>query len=287
VRALLLIAVSTFCWAIIEPLGALAGVSGYQVVWTRYGAHVLFMLAVFAPRHGTRLVWSPQPLRQVFRSLLMLGMPLCFLWSARHMAIGNVMAVFWIAPLLVIAMTRLSGGSSGGMPTCAAALAGFAGAVLIWSPHAGLLRPASVLAVGMAFCFALYVMVSRAMKEEFILCKLFHTALWVFACLTVALPFFWRTPSVRGLVAMGTIGLLGWLGLWALDRAIELAPPEQLAPMLYMQILWTALIGAVSGARMPAHRTLAGVLLIASGLCAVLLRSGGATGKRALEVGHG
>ena len=84
VKALLFIAASTLCWAVMEPLGALAGVSGYQVVWTRYGTHLLLMLAVFAPRHKTGLFRSPSNLRQICRSLLMLGMPLCFLWSAQR-----------------------------------------------------------------------------------------------------------------------------------------------------------------------------------------------------------
>jgi drug/metabolite transporter (DMT)-like permease len=217
----------------------------------------------------------------------MLAMPLCFLWSAERLAIHNTMAVFWIAPLLVIILAALAGNNGAGTHNKAATVAGFVGALLIYRPDSSVFRPATALSLGMACCFALYLIISRAMKEEFVLTKLFHTALWVFACLSAGLPFFWQTPSLRGFVSMAIIGVVGWCGLFFLDRALELAAPVYLAPMLYTQLIWIILLEAILRNNTPGHRTVAGILLIAgSGLVTLLWKEAGAPKQQpCVEVG--
>jgi drug/metabolite transporter (DMT)-like permease len=271
-KALGLIAASMLCWAIMEVFGASADVSGYQVVWTRYGTHLLWMIVLFAPRHGTKLVRSSHSGWHVFHSLLMLGMPLFFLWSVERITFRNTMAVFWFCPPLIIILAKTMGDSSSGVQRGVAAIPGFLGALLIYRPDARVFQPGVIFALGMALCFAMYLIVSRSMKEEFTLCRLFHTGLWVFAPLSLGLPLFWRTPSIRSLACMIAIGILGWFGLFALDRAVELASPVYLAPMLYTQLLWSAVIDSVAGGYRPGPRILAALLLVSCGAGAALFR---------------
>jgi hypothetical protein len=73
-RAAFVVAASMLLWIPIESLGAKAGVS-YQVVWTRYGTHLMFMLLVFGPRHDRRLVVARRLRPMILRSLCMPGMP--------------------------------------------------------------------------------------------------------------------------------------------------------------------------------------------------------------------
>src|SRR4051812_11174339 len=113
-RAALLVLVFTFCWAAVELVGSATGVSAYQVVWTRYGIHLALMALLFGPRQGVKLVRTAQPLREVLCSLLMLGMPLCFIWALSRMAASDALAVFWTAPLLIIVITAAIGQQHGG-----------------------------------------------------------------------------------------------------------------------------------------------------------------------------
>ena len=272
-RAFVFIAVSMLCWSLMETLGAGTGVSGYQVVWTRYGIHLLGMLILLGPRHGANLVRTPHLGRQVFRSLLMLGMPLCFLWSVERIALRNTLAVFWICPLLLIALTQLFGEKSGNLKLLIATVPGFLGAMLIYRLDARVLQPGAILAIAMALCFAMYLVVSRRMMEEFIFSKLFHTALWVFASLTLFLPWFWQTPTIRGFAFVVAIAALGWCGLFMLDRAVELSSPAHLAPVLFIQLAWVALIETVTTRHLPGARNLAGLLFIAIGLVAAIVRN--------------
>jgi hypothetical protein len=266
----LYIAIFTLCWAIIEMLGASAGVSAYQVVWTRYGVHLAFMALVFGPRYGTALVRTPKLGQQIFGSLLMLGMPLSFLWALRTMAPNDAWSVFWVAPLLVIAIAAAMRDRLGGVWTTMASVCGLIGAWLIYKPDLGIFQPAALFAFGMALCFALYMVVMRSMRQEPIMTKLFHTALWVFIGMSVILPSVWYRPTLHGLLAMIAIGVFGWFGLYALDRALEAAPAAILAPVLYTELVWDLLLHwrphvALGG------RTDLGALLIVVAACATFV----------------
>lgn len=262
----LLVGAFTLAWALIELVGPAAGVSPYQVVWTRYGVHLALVLLIFGRRDGLTLVRSAQPAREVFSSLLMLGMPVCFLWAVRHMPVGNTIAVFWLAPALVVAIAATFAGRVGGLPTVAAVAVGLLGALLICKPDARALAPVALLPLGMAACFALYLVTIGSMHHEPVRTKLFHTAFWVFASLTLVLPHFWHTPTPRGLAAMVVIGALGYVGLYALDLALEALPAAVLAPVLYTQLAWDvslrALLRTHLHAPAPDAATLVGTLLV-------------------------
>jgi len=70
----------------IEFLGSYIppGYSPFETVWVRYGTHLIFMFLILGRAEGWRMVRTPQPGRQIFRSLLMLGMPFCFITADGH-----------------------------------------------------------------------------------------------------------------------------------------------------------------------------------------------------------
>lgn len=262
----------TFGWAIVEPLGAFAGVPAYQVVWTRYAVHLAFLAVVFGPRRKLDLVRSPRLFRQILRSLLMLVMPLSFIWAMQTMAPQNVLSVFWIAPVLVIVMAAFTNDQRVGLWTLLATVTGLVGTMLILKPNVDAFQPSALLAVTMAACLALYIVMTRAMRDEIVLSKLFHTALWVFISLSFALPFFWQTPTLRGILAMIGIGLLGLFSLYMLERAVDHMPSAQLAPVLYTQVAWELLIQWSGHATTPDKKAILGFVLVLAAAIPPLLR---------------
>jgi drug/metabolite transporter (DMT)-like permease len=282
------VAAFTLCWAVVETIGPAAGVSAYQVVWTRYGVHLAFMLLVFGPRYGKDLVRTSHPGRQVVASLLMLGMPLCFIWGAQRMPVQDETAALWLAPVIVVGISGAIGWSYGGLRTIVATAIGFAGAMLICAPDAGLFRRAACLGIGAALCLSLYMVVMRTMAHERIITKLLHTALWVWLVLTLGVPSFWTTPTVHGAIAMAAIGLLGWLGLLALDVAIAATPVGALAPILYTQLVWAVVLARLTGQVTLTAKEEGGIalVLIAGGL-ALFRRSAQAAPDREVEASVG
>jgi drug/metabolite transporter (DMT)-like permease len=247
-------------------------VSQYEIVWTRYGIHLAFMLLVFGPRQGVVLIRTPKFGRQFLSSVLMLAMPLAFIAAFHREPANDALGAFWLMPLMALAVAVFVGKERVGVTTWIVTLVGFIGAVLLCYPDRGVLRLSSLLAVGAGFCLALYLTVIRSLRHEPMVTKLFHTALWVFLALSVALPAFWQVPTPRSMIGMAAIGLIGWCGLYSLDAALELASPALLAPALYSQLVWDALLALLLHTGVHGRRFATGLALLSIVLVYTLLQ---------------
>lgn len=124
-----------------------------------------------------------------------------------------------------------------------------------------------ILPTGMAACFGVYLVMTRAMREETTLANLFYTALYVWLGLTVVLPLFWRPLTWKAAQPMIAIGVIGFFLLLAIDRALHLAPAAVVAPIAFTEVLWKVLISGAGAQRFSVISELAGAaLVVGSGL---------------------
>jgi len=273
-RGIALWSLSVFLWAVMEVIGGLvpSDHSAYQVVWMRYGAHLLFMLIAFGPRQRTRLVRTRRLGLQVSRALLMLGMPVTFILALNHLPIHDVWAAFWVAPLLALALSILLLRERIRPSQWIVALIGFAGALILLRPDRAIVSGAIVWPLAMALCFSLYLVMTRMLREDGTLTNLFYTALCVFVPLSIGLPSFWRALAPRTAAMMIAIGLIGYGALYTLDKAIEAVPVSALAPFTYAQPIWVTLIGAILLGQTPGLLAILGALIIVGCLSYVVAR---------------
>jgi len=98
---------TAFFWAFIEILGGLIpnGYSPDQTAWLHYLVYLLFMMVAFGPRQGKTLVRTGCIGLQVSRALLMLGMPLCFIWGAVLLPMQIVWLVSWSSVMMSLALS--------------------------------------------------------------------------------------------------------------------------------------------------------------------------------------
>lgn len=271
-KAVLLMGVFVFLWAAVEVLGTYAGVPATEIVWFRYGTHLIVMLIVFGPRYGASMIRTKCPLgMHIVRSLMMLGMPVSYVAAAGRMPGSDMLVVFWIYPVMLLAASHVLGSYRPKLSDYVMATVCVAGAMLILHPHTSVIRAASVLPLAMAGFLVAYMLMTRNMVDESTVTNLFHTALWVFAALTPHMLFVWHTPSMRGALAMAAIGIFGLAGLYALDKAIHLAAPAAFASAGFAQLVFTVLIDAAVYARIPTWGRTIGAMLIVTALIAALL----------------
>jgi drug/metabolite transporter (DMT)-like permease len=224
-----------FClvFVVVERLGTLVTVSPVQTVWTRYGVHLVALALLFGRRPAV-VVGTRRPGLQLACSLLMLGMPLGFIVAIGAGPVEAVSGVFWLAPLMALTVCVWRGEHVDGR-LWFVSVGGWVSALLLTharAPHGLRLVGGAVV---MAACFALYLVGMRQLAAETTASKLFYTAGGVFLLLSLLLGRFYRRPDPVSILAMIAIGALGFAGLLALDRALELAPVSVVAPMTFMQ----------------------------------------------------
>ena len=271
--ALAMIGLLAVCWVFVEGLPALLapGYSLYQVVWMRYAVHLLFMLLVLGPRQGWGLLRTDRPLLQVGRGLLMLAMPVCFIEALNVIKVGNLLAVFWVAPLLVLALAAVIERDRAALLTWLAAAAALAGVTMILRPNGSFPPAGLLLALGMAGSYALYVVLTRTLRSDHTHTNLFYTAACVFVPLTAVMPLVWKQPAPMDLLVMGAVGLVGLALLWALDRATALAPVSWIAPFLLLPPVAGLAVDTLRLRDLPGRLALAGAALVLGSLALLLL----------------
>jgi drug/metabolite transporter (DMT)-like permease len=250
-------------WAIIENIPGFftQHYTTFEIVWLRYSVHLVFMLVIFGPRVKLRLVRTKRLGLQLVRGLLMMGMHLSFIFAVKYIPVHTTMAGFWIAPLLLLGLSAWRGEKPDKLQWAITLLA-FGAILVILRPLDGIQHPATLLSLGMAVCFVLYMQMTRAMTGEDLLASLFYTAFSVWIVLSFLMPFYWVTPNVWDMLLFVAIGLLGFLCIYGFDKAAEIAPTWVSAPFAMIQPL--LIIGIDLGFRgiNPGRLSLAAALLI-------------------------
>jgi drug/metabolite transporter (DMT)-like permease len=241
-----------------------------ELIWARTLAHLLFMVALFAPAHGGwRLFVTRRPGLQLARSLLLLVSTSLFFTALRYVPLAEATAVSFTSPFMVALLAswvlreRVSG-----VHWLAIAL-GFAGALVVIRPGVGAVNPSLFLVVGNAACYAGYqVLTRRVAAYDRPETSVSYDALVGTVLLSAVVPFFWRPPAEpEHWLLLAVIGLLGVLGHYCGARALVATPASTLAPLYYVQLISAAVLGYVFFGDVPSAWTWAGAaLIVASGI---------------------
>ncbi len=238
-----------------------------QVVWARFFFHVLVLGVWLGPRimaHlRTQRLWL-----QLFRSSLMLTTNFLFFVAVQSLPLADVLAVMFVGPLLVTALSVPLLGERVGPRRWAAVAVGFVGALIIIRPGAGALESVALLPLLAALTNAFYTITTRQLRDaDPALTTLLYTGLVGAGVSTVVVPFSWTPPDLEGWVLMVLAGSLGAVGHLALIRALGLSPPAALMPLSYLVLLWSTGYGFVLFDDLPDRWTILGAgVVMASGL---------------------
>src|SRR5687767_6228065 len=241
-----------------------------ELIWARSLAHLVFMVALFAPaRGGWRLFATRRPGLQLARSLLLLSSTSLFFTALRHVPLAEATAVSFTSPFMVAVLAGWLLRERVGTVQWLAIILGFVGALLVIRPGVGTINAYLFLVVGNAACYAGYqVLTRRVAAYDRPETSVSYDALVGTVLLSVIVLFFWQTPRQGwhwGLLAV--IGLLGGLGHYCGARALVFSPASTLAPLYYVQLISAAALGYVLFGDVPSVWTWAGAaLIVASGI---------------------
>jgi drug/metabolite transporter (DMT)-like permease len=243
------------------------------VVWARYFGQMV-VVTPFAWRRGGAQFWRTRRLPlQLWRSALLLGATVGFFGALRYLPLAEGSAVSFLAPIVAVALSWPVLRERPTRARITAALAGFAGILVIVRPGSAILHPAVLLLLVAAVCNGLYALYTRKLRHESAHATLFYSALVGAVGLTFALPFLLEGSTLgwRDSALLLLTGVFAGLGHGLLTTAYARAPATLLAPFTYLQIVWAALFGYVIFGQHPDRWSAFGMaIIIASGVLLAL-----------------
>lgn len=246
------------------------------VVAMRYLVHFSLMVLVLAPRYSIGLVQTQRRGLVVFRACTLVMASLFVGLALKRMPLAETTAISFLAPMLVVLFAKPLLGEKIGLLGWLAAVGGFMGVLLIARPGSGLDVWGVVFALLAVLANAAYQILSRVLAStERAVTLLFYTALAGSIVFGLALPWFWdnKVPSHLELLLFLGMGACGGLGHYLFTLAYQYAPASLLAPVLYIQLIWAALLGWVIFDSTPDHMSILGMSIVAGSGLLIALKS--------------
>lgn len=269
---------AVLCFVLLDTVAKILSVRHpvAMIVWGRFVVHLL-AVSMLAPVLGARpLVATRRPWLQISRGGLLVVATASIFLAVKYLPLTQVYAISFVSPLFVALFAGLLLGERVGVVRWLAIVCGFAGVLIVIRPQMHL-HWAVMMPLVMAVSWALYQVATRALAAtDTALTTLFFTGVVGVVVLTPAVPLFWSDLAPYEWAMLAGVGILALGGHLLLIRAYTLVPASVLAPFVYVQIVWAALIGWIVFGDLPDAPTLiGGAVVIASGLIVLRAERGG------------
>ena len=236
----------------------------FEVTLFRHGIAFLWMLILFAPRHGPRILIPQRPGTQIFRGLCGIASSLFYFTGLMQMSLATAAAISFSTPLIVAGLSGPMLGEKVGLHRWLAIAAGFAGTLIIVRPGGGIGQWSALLLVGSAICSAMYQLLTRRLAGQD---RAETTNIWLGMVGTTAVlimsPFFFEWPIHWHHWALFlSMGMIGGSAHYLLTKAFERGPAALLSPFNYLQLLGATLTGYVLYGSLPDRWTWIGAAVI-------------------------
>ena len=273
--AIVLVCAATLCFATLDSLVKYLS-QMYPVtvlVWARWTVQSLIIICWLGPQMGLGLLRTDNLTAQLFRGAILIASSLCFMSALRDMPLAEATALNYSTPALVTIMAVVFLDERMTRIRVAFVAAGLLGMLLIVRPGSSLFQGAALFAIGSAWFYATFQVVTRKLAQEDWRTLMFYQSSFGTAALSFIVPFIDWPEVIRWehVVIIIVCGLIGTLGHYLFLRAFQLASASAITPFTYAQLIWATLIGWVAFGSFPEFWTLVGMAVITgSGLLITL-----------------
>jgi drug/metabolite transporter (DMT)-like permease len=238
-----------------------------EVAWMRYVTFALVIIPVVLVKGGPALLRSQRPSLQILRGFGMVGSSLLFIESLPYLPVADATAIFFISPILIMALSVLVLGEAVGWRRWTAAAVGLVGVVIVVRPGTGAFQSAALLPMIGASSWAVGAVVTRKIVGDHALTTLAYSALVGSIVLSALMPFNWVTPNAAQIGLGLCMGVLFAIGHWFIVLAYRHGNASLIAPFSYVQLIWAGTLGYLVFGTLPDSWTITGAGIIAlSGL---------------------
>ncbi len=241
----------------------------FQVASLRGAASLPFVLAwalaTAGPAALVRVRWS----LHLLRGVLGIGMMAAFVYALRTLPLSTAYSIFFVAPLLITAMSVPLLGERVGPRRWIAIAVGLIGVLVLLRPTGeGMLSLASLAVLGAAFAYAVSAITVRLLARTD---STQSMMVWLMAMIAIgsgalAWPD-WVAIRAADLWIILGVGIAGGLGQYAITEAFRLGEASLIAPLEYTALVWGVLLDlSLWGVLPDAITWLGAAIIVASGL---------------------
>jgi drug/metabolite transporter (DMT)-like permease len=258
---------------------AVADYSLQQVNFIRSIAAMLVLVPLIWNNGGLRALHTTRPWVHVWRTSLMIIISYTWFFALGRMKLADIGAIVMVSPLMITALSAPLLGEKVGLRRWIAVGIGFAGMLTIVRPGAGVFQPVALLAVTVAFGYALLILSNRANRAKESLAALtYYPLIGIFIVSGALSPLDWTSPTPVAWTAMIFVGVCAGIGHVCLTLAFRYASPPVLAPLEYSGLIWAVLFGYWFFDELPDQWTVVGMAMIASAGIFVVYREASMSG---------
>lgn len=213
----------------------------------------------------------------LLRALLQIAGLLLMFSALRVLPLADAVAIAFVMPFIMLILGWFFLDEEVGPRRFIACAVGFVGTLMVVQPSFAAVGWAALLPIGVAFAFAFFMLVTRAMSREIDPLALQGASGLVALPLVVPFLFFpvADVAPLVGIVApegvqiwlLVALGIFGSIGHLLMTWSLKYAPSATLAPMQYLEIPVATLVGFAMFSDLPNGLAAIGIAVtIASGL---------------------
>ena len=240
------------------------------IVWGRMFFGALFTLPIAWKTVGRRGLLPSRPGFHFVLAAFLVASTGFFVAAIKSIPIADALAIFFVQPLLITALSPLMLKERVGRSRWAAVAIGFCGTLIIIRPGLQAFDPGMGLALGSGASMALYMLITRKFaRNEHPLMTTFQTSLVGAVMMSLVLPFVWETPSAQQWVLLLVLAAIAVSGHFLITQAYALAEASLLAPLAYTEMIMSTFAGWWFFGDMPDRWTFFGVAILIA--CAIYI----------------
>lgn len=247
----------------IDVLAKLLGAQGLpvaQIVWARVAFGTLITLPFALHQGGARALWPDRPATHGLRAFLLVVATFLFFQSVQYLPIADALAIFFVQPLVLTALSPIILGERVGPRRWAAVALGFAGTLVIIRPGLQAVNPGHLFALSAGTALAVYFLLTRRVANSApAMAITYWTNLIGAAGLTLLAPLYWVAPTPAQWAMFAALGAIAVAGHLFITLAYERAEASLLAPLAYTEMVTSTLMGWVFFGDLPDRFTFLGV----------------------------
>jgi drug/metabolite transporter (DMT)-like permease len=245
-QACLLLTAAYLCWTLHDVVIKLLS-SGYTLAQVLFFGRVVSLpiAAVMAHRNGGFATLRPvRPWQHVMRGGVSIVEMFCFVGAIALAPLADMFTITFAAPFIMTILSVIFLGERVGWRRWTAVLAGFLGVFIVLQPSGAGYGFASMLAIGSAIGYAVFLVMTREMtRTESVPGMVFWNSLMVMIVTAILMIPGWKTPTGIDIWWFAAIAVTGAIGQLLVTEAFRLGEASLLAPLQYTSLIWAAIFG--------------------------------------------